>query len=203
MAKKADSTLRNQPKRFLRHLFLCCGPMTAGKACSLLLAAMILATAGCTGHRPLPPEPLPPLIPPPHLEQTLPETVHSLLEAQLAEWQGVPYRRGGLSSKGVDCSGFVYLTFRERFGLELPRTTAGLARTGVVIKPEALASGDLVFFRTSREGMHVGIYLGGNRFVHASLSRGVIGSSLTNIYWAKHFWQARRVLLPAGMVSFD
>jgi probable lipoprotein NlpC len=192
-----------EPEQFLRHLLLCCCPPTAGKACCLLLTVMVLAAAGCTGHRPLPPGPLPPLISSPYLEQTLPETVHSLLEAQLAEWQGVPYRRGGLSSKGVDCSGFVYLTFRERFGLELPRTTAGQALTGVMIKPEALVSGDLVFFRTSREGNHVGIYLGDDRFLHASLSRGVIGSSLTSRYWAKHFWQARRVLLPAGMVSFD
>jgi hypothetical protein len=174
----------------------------------LMIAAVLFAAAGCAGHRPLVSEP------PPLNAEILPEAIEPrplpspfqtvekpplaeighLLEIQHAEWQGVPYRRGGLSRKGIDCSGFVYLTFQERFSVELPRTTEGQSFSGTKIDPETLLTGDLVFFVTPRSGRHVGIYLGDGRFVHASLSRGVIISSMANGYWANHFWQARRVL---------
>lgn len=111
---------------------------------------------------------------------------------QFGEWRGVPYRHGGLSKNGVDCSGLVYLTFRDRFGIQLPRNTKDLARTGTTVKPNERQSGDLVMFRINRGLNHVGIYLEDGRFMHASTSSGVMISSLNDGYWQKHYWKTVR-----------
>ncbi|KTS28343.1 NlpC/P60 family protein [Pantoea sp. BS_8] len=122
-------------------------------------------------------------------------TVIAQLNDQLGSWRGTPYRYGGMSRKGVDCSGFVYLTFRDKFDLQLPRSTAAQSDIGTRISKEDLLPGDLVFFRTGsgENGLHVGIYDTDNAFIHASTSQGVIRSSLDNVYWQKVFWQARRI----------
>ncbi len=117
----------------------------------------------------------------------------SALIAQHKEWQGTRYKMGGLSKKGVDCSGFVYLTFKERFGIHIPRSTKLQAETGTQVKRSHLRVGDLVFFKTARKVRHVGIYMGDNAFLHASTSRGVMISKLDNPYWDKHYWKAVRV----------
>ncbi len=116
------------------------------------------------------------------------------LTAQLSEWKGTRYRMGGLSRSGIDCSGFVYLTFKQRFGMSVPRTTKALARHGRKVRRDRLRAGDLVFFRTGFRKRHVGIYMGDNGFIHASTSNGVMRSSLDNPYWDSNYWQARRVL---------
>ncbi|MXP48951.1 endopeptidase [Pantoea sp. Eser] len=122
-------------------------------------------------------------------------TVIAQLNDQLGNWRGTPYRYGGMSRNGVDCSGFVYLTFRDKFALQLPRTTAAQSDIGTRISKDYLLPGDLVFFKTGRgeNGLHVGIYDTDNAFIHASTSQGVIRSSLDNVYWRKLFWQARRI----------
>ncbi|MFW1677122.1 NlpC/P60 family protein [Pontibacter sp. JAM-7] len=119
--------------------------------------------------------------------------IHSALVAHFEQWRGAPYRLGGQSKQGVDCSGFMQLTFAKLFNLQLPRTTQDQARTGWQIKPHLLTSGDLVFFRTGwRRQRHVGVYLQDQVFLHASTSRGVMLSRLDNPYWAKAFWKAMR-----------
>lgn len=117
------------------------------------------------------------------------------LHDQLHLWRGTPYYYGGMSKRGVDCSGFVMLTFRDHFGTVLPRETWQQAKFGHRINKNELRSGDLVFFKTGsgENNLHVGIYDDNNQFIHASTRRGVIRSSLNNPYWRKHFWQARRV----------
>ncbi|KAF0807334.1 NLP/P60 protein [Alcanivorax xiamenensis] len=122
-----------------------------------------------------------------------PGMVHALLSAQLREWEGTPYRLGGMTRKGVDCSGFVFLTFHDRLGVRLPRTTDQQARVGEKVAKDQLQTGDLVFFRTGRGVRHVGIYMNHGRFMHASTSRGVMISSLDNVYWRSHYWTARRI----------
>ncbi|MBW1777786.1 MAG: C40 family peptidase, partial [Deltaproteobacteria bacterium] len=117
---------------------------------------------------------------------------------QFNAWKGTGYRSGGMSRRGIDCSGFVYITFRDRLGVRLPRTTAHLARAGKRISRAAMAPGDLVLFKTGWYGRHVGIYVGDFRFIHVSKSEGVTVSSLHNDYWARQFWMARRVASPAG-----
>jgi cell wall-associated NlpC family hydrolase len=121
------------------------------------------------------------------------QRVRALLSAQLREWQGVRYREGGLSKRGVDCSGFVYLTYLQRFGIRLPRTTGGQAAIGTPVRSNQLRPGDLVFFKTAWKTRHVGIYFGNRQFIHASTSNGVMASSLENPYWSRAFWKAVRV----------
>ncbi|MDY0069516.1 MAG: NlpC/P60 family protein [Porticoccaceae bacterium] len=118
--------------------------------------------------------------------------VRFALYDQFGEWRGVPYRMGGLSKSGVDCSGLVYLTFRDRFGIQLPRNTADLARAGDTVKPRDRRSGDLVLFRIHRGLNHVGIYLEEGRFMHASASSGVMISSLADPYWQQRYWKTVR-----------
>ena len=107
---------------------------------------------------------------------------------------GVPYVFGGTSTTGFDCSGYVQHVF-AMIGLHLPRTAdaqfyAGHAAAGGV-RP-----GDLVFFQTYEAGpSHVGIYLGNDRFVHASSSHGVMVSSLHDAYWANRYLGAKRYTL--------
>ena len=120
--------------------------------------------------------------------------VHNALLQQLPEWRGVPYREGGLSKRGVDCSGFVYLTYQSRFGIRLPRTTRGQAAVGRPVSQRELRPGDLVFFHTKWKTNHVGIYLGNGQFIHASTSRGVMASELNNPYWRKAYWKAVRLM---------
>ena len=115
------------------------------------------------------------------------------LEAQHEDWKGVPYRYGGLSPRGVDCSGFVYLTFLSRLGMEVPRTTTELLQSGEKVKRDEIQVGDLVFFRTGPGNRHVGIYMGNGDFLPASSSQDVMTSSLRNPYWHRRFWQARRL----------
>lgn len=146
-----------------------------------------------------------PAEPPPSLRDDRPayadqplmlDSLRDSLHDQARQWRGVPYRYGGLSENGVDCSGFVYLTFQSRLGIELPRTTRELAKQGERVDRDELRAGDLVFFKTGFRDRHVGIYMGGGRFLHASTSRGVMTSSLNNVYWRKHYWKARRLDLP-------
>lgn len=108
-------------------------------------------------------------------------------------WRHVPYRYGGLSKRGIDCSGFVHVTYRDLFGIRLPRSTTVLAESGRATSRDNLETGDLVFFRTGRRTRHVGIYISGGRFMHASKSSGVMLSSLDNPYWAEHYWKSVRV----------
>ncbi|WP_186788661.1 C40 family peptidase, partial [Salmonella enterica] len=97
--------------------------------------------------------------------------------------------------RGVDCSGFVVVTMRDKFDLQLPRDTREQSKIGTRIDKDELLPGDLVFFKTGsgESGLHVGIYDTNNEFIHASTSRGVMRSSLDNVYWRKNFWQARRI----------
>ena len=122
------------------------------------------------------------------------DSVVNRLTAQHQQWKGVKYRYGGLSKSGVDCSGFVFLTFKEQFNINLPRSTQQLANVGTQIAKDQLKPGDLVLFKTGFKVRHIGIYAGEQKFLHASTSRGVIFSRLDNPYWKNNFWQARRVL---------
>lgn len=117
----------------------------------------------------------------------------TILNQQYRAWRSVPYKMGGLSKRGVDCSGFVYLTYRDRLGMSLPRTTELQYVNSRKINKKDLQAGDLVFFQTGLKQKHVGIYLSDGQFLHASSSKGVMVSSLSNIYWNKKFLNARRL----------
>jgi peptidoglycan endopeptidase LytE len=106
---------------------------------------------------------------------------------------GAPYRFGGSSLKGIDCSSFVQKIYRI-FNVTLPRNAREQSKVGISISRENLTQGDLVFFHTKRSLGHVGIYIGNNEFVHASSkSKGVCIDSLDAPYYQKRFQRAVRV----------
>lgn len=105
---------------------------------------------------------------------------------------GVPYLFGGTSRSGFDCSGYTQYVFKGS-GISLPRTAAAQFSVGASVDRAQLQSGDLVFFTTYASGAsHVGIYIGGGSFVHASNS-GIRTSSLSESYYATRYLGARRV----------
>lgn len=109
---------------------------------------------------------------------------------------GTPYAAGGGSpATGFDCSGLVAYVFARAAQLRLPRNTFDLARTGAAVGPGDLRAGDLVFYNTQqRPYSHVGIYLGGSRFVHAPSSGGAVRIEQMDLrYWAQRFDGARRI----------
>ncbi len=118
----------------------------------------------------------------------------AILETIL-NWLGTPYRFGGASSDGIDCSGFVRQLFAEVAHVWLPRTAAAQYTLGLPVRREELQFGDLVFFHTRRHAYvsHVGIYLGDDLFAHASSRGGVTISSLRSTYYRKRFIGARRL----------
>ena len=96
------------------------------------------------------------------------------------EWSGVRYRLGGLDKRGIDCSGFTYLVQKEIYGKDLPRRSVDQASVIKEKNLNQLKEGDLIFFSFGgREIDHVGIYLNGDSFVHASPSRGIIVEDLS------------------------
>jgi len=115
------------------------------------------------------------------------------LSKHYSAWKNTPYKLGGLNKAGIDCSGFVHITFRDIFSQKIPRSTAQLAKAGKAVTKKSLKFGDLVFFKTGRTQRHVGIYINNGKFIHASSSRGVTQSSLNSTYWSRHYWKAQRV----------
>ncbi|MEJ2719511.1 MAG: C40 family peptidase [bacterium] len=109
---------------------------------------------------------------------------------------GTPYRYGGQTRNGVDCSGFVMAVYRE-FDIRLPRTSADQSRVGQEVNSSNIRPADLVFFKTSGGGSvsHVGIYIGGGKFIHASTSaRKVRIDTLDDDYFRRRYRGARRVV---------
>ncbi len=136
--------------------------------------------------------------------QTPPPTLirQALLE-QHRRWEGTPYRLGGTSERGIDCSALVQHVYRDTFDLELPRSTYEQVKEGREIDRQALKAGDLVFFRPPGAYRHVGVYVGDGYFLHASTSQGVIISRLDNSYWQRYYWQARRALEPTRIAQLS
>ena len=109
------------------------------------------------------------------------------------QWRGVPYRLGGESRSGIDCSALVRTVYQSAFGVNLPRVTDLQAQLGNEISRNELKAGDLVFFRTGRRTRHVGIYLEDKKFLHASTSIGVTISHMDNTYWRTRYWKSIRI----------
>lgn len=110
------------------------------------------------------------------------------------EFIGTPYRSGGTSSDGVDCSGLTFTVYRQ-IGVKLPRTSDAQAHAGSHIDRGDLRPGDLVFFGSGSNVTHVGIYADDGEFIHASTrARSVRFDRLDNKYFSNRYIGARRVL---------
>lgn len=119
--------------------------------------------------------------------------VRTTLLEQLEDWKGVPYRMGGADRRGLDCSAFAQLTYRARFGIELPRESSAQRAAGVEIPFRRAEPGDLLFFDTGLRTQHVGIYAGEQQFLHVSTRAGVMLSSLRDPYWSGRLKAAIRI----------
>ena len=126
-----------------------------------------------------------------------PAAAPGLQVANLAEqYVGSPYRWGGTSPAGFDCTGFVMWLYGQ-FGVDLPHNEAGQLASGTRVSPDELQPGDiLVFANTYRGGLsHVGVYVGDGQFVHAADERhGVTVSNLWDGYWAPRLVGATRAI---------
>jgi lipoprotein Spr len=121
----------------------------------------------------------------------------SRLARVVDSYLGIPYKWGGTTRAGMDCSAFTRAIFRETYGVELPRTSKQMYGVGRAIpREQSLKPGDLVFFKNTYSGpgvSHVGIYLGNGRFAHASSSKGGTITPLDNPYFQPRYIGARRV----------
>lgn len=112
------------------------------------------------------------------------------------KYMGVPYVWGGTSPSGFDCSGLVYYVFREN-GYSTNRTAESLYTNGTYVERSNLKVGDIICFTTSKSATyigHVGIYIGDNKFIHASSGSGCVAiNDLSQTYYNNHYYGARRI----------
>ncbi len=129
------------------------------------------------------------------ISKTAAGTVKEELMSNIMNWLGTPYRFGGMSTVGIDCSAWVREVFYQTDSITLPRTAREQINVGRKVKREKLEFGDLVFFHTySRKfASHVGIYLGDDLFAHASSRKGVTISSLNSTFYNKRFITGKRL----------
>lgn len=130
------------------------------------------------------------------------KTIDNIL-TEAATYLGTPYRYGGTTRNGIDCSAFVLSVFGAAAGLTLPRVAASQSQEGEAIDKENLQKGDLIFFSHGRRISHVGIVEsvteeGEIKFIHAATSKGVMISSLNDSYWGPKFRFAKRVINENG-----
>jgi cell wall-associated NlpC family hydrolase len=128
--------------------------------------------------------------------KTFKETVMNVLSKSLS-YIGTPYKWGGSTESGFDCSGFVQFVYENSIGINLPRTAKEMSEVGTIIKNfKDLMPGDLVFFNTRKFNFsHVGIYLGDNKFIHAPRTGYKVKvEDMEDSYWIKRFNGARRLM---------
>ena len=199
---RSPDLTRSPPRAALRSVVVVLSLLTA--ACAAKQTARVPVPRPFPGG-PTPPVAQPPAATPPTASVPEPRppgaspgpgvaTPEPLLATALT-LQGTPYRNGGSDPSGFDCSGFVQWVFAQN-GMKLPREVKDQWKLGDDIDRDDIKPGDLVFFETvSRGPSHVGIALGGDQFVHAPSSTGVVRiERYSSSYWSRRWVGAKRVL---------
>ena len=127
------------------------------------------------------------------------ELTNALLLSQMEKWYGTQYCFGGSTDSCIDCSSFTQVLLRDVYNVKIPRNAQKQFDAATKIETENLKEGDLVFFNTVSASMvitHVGVFVCNNKFVHASISKGVTISDLSEKYYAKAFRGAGRFINP-------
>lgn len=123
-------------------------------------------------------------------------TTNTKMYQFIYDWIGTPYRLGGNSKKGIDCSKFAYELYDQVFNTTLGHNSRNIYTQVSSVNKADLKAGDLVFFKIrSRNITHVGVYIGDGKFAHASSSRGVMISALDEAYWRRYYFDGGRMLL--------
>lgn len=133
-------------------------------------------------------------------------STHIPLYSEAIKWLGVRYRRAGMSLKGVDCSGLTSVIYKNVFNKQLQRSSIDISRSiDEEITKDDLQPGDLVFFATRGKKIvnHVGVFLGDRKFIHASVGRGVVISSLDEAYYKRTWKKGGRVKLEEYATRLD
>ena len=111
------------------------------------------------------------------------------------DWLGTPYRLGGDTKRGIDCSGFAFQLYDKVFNTVIGNNSRNIFSMVNPVNKEDLKEGDLVFFKIKSKAIsHVGVYLGNNKFAHASSSRGVMISNLNEAYWQRYYYKGGRLI---------
>jgi hypothetical protein len=119
---------------------------------------------------------------------SLPETSNIAFIKSIVPWLGSPYKYGGNSINGTDCSGFVSSIYSSFYKIELDRTSLLIYQNARKINKSEVKEGDLVFFKTDgKKVSHVGMVITPNQFIHASSKKGVVVNSLNEAYYSKCF----------------
>ena len=121
------------------------------------------------------------------------QSVRSKLDLAYKDWKGTKYLLGGTGRRGIDCSGFIQVVFKNYFDVSLPRTTRQQMKLGSYVPKRNIKIGDLVFFEIEKDTYHVGVMINRSQFMHAGVSTGVTFSTLKNKYWIKRYLTARRI----------
>lgn len=117
-----------------------------------------------------------------------------VLLGEIDSWLGSPYKYGGTTREGTDCSGMVLSIYKKLYNIDTKRSAHELWQQSSAIKKDQLKSGDLVFFKINKKQVsHVGIYISNGYFVHASTSRGVVLDHLDSQYYSERFATGGRV----------
>ena len=112
----------------------------------------------------------------------------------ISDWWKTPYKWGGVSGRGIDCSAFTRILFKEVYHVQLPRTSREQYKLGKLVKTDDLSTGDLLFFKNSRGIWHVGTYIYEGFFVHSSSHEGVHVSNISENYYAQRMFASKRIL---------